>query len=228
MVMGVQRSGTTALFISLAHDPSLWPYLENESDEFYDQYFLRPEREIQPLLLKTPGTLLLKPISESRHRSLADIFNEYAAYDLSIAWIYRDPVNVIYSGHAMGWYGLEHYEYLAQDWSRRNKTVLDGLPHYRERVILVQYCDLIADWTIFRRLCQRLGVTGENKFRVDSNAGRNLLAAEIQQKIDAITAQTMADLNRARTYRPSNLRQKYWKWRRSFKKTLRRWLRLKR
>jgi hypothetical protein len=212
MVMGVQRSGTNALFHSLAGDPSLAAYNEKEYDEFYDFYLLRPEPEIRHLFLSIPGTLLLKPISESFKRSPGKVFDEYAGYDLHIVWIYRDPVNVFYSGVHQGWYGLHDYKFQTWLWNYRNKKLLTSLPRYHKQITIIRYDELIADQTILARLYKRLGVQGKNDLHGDSNAGRKSLPEDIQQHIENTTRPVLTALDDARTYKSSSFSRVMQKW----------------
>ena len=71
MVMGAQRSGTTALFRSLAQDRALTSFNESAEDALYYLYRLRPVRETAPILNAAPGAVLLKPITEIRTEQFA-------------------------------------------------------------------------------------------------------------------------------------------------------------
>jgi len=97
MVMGVQRSRTTALFHSLATDKTLTVLPEDIDSAFYYQFRLRPVTELAPLIERIGGRILLKPISETFMRSLAEVAKEFRAYPVRFVWIYRDPVNVLHS-----------------------------------------------------------------------------------------------------------------------------------
>lgn len=96
-VMGVQRSGTNALRRSLSLSPGVIAFNEAEDSEYFHNWYLRPEPDIREHLMAVPLPVLFKPISETLRRPLADIIEEYADYDLSVVWIYRDPLNVYYS-----------------------------------------------------------------------------------------------------------------------------------
>ena len=85
MILGFQRSGTTALFDTLASAPGVSPRHEHADDDLYDDYFLRPEPQIRSVLAALPGTVLLKPVRESRRRSPLEVAKEYRDYDLSIS-----------------------------------------------------------------------------------------------------------------------------------------------
>jgi hypothetical protein len=123
MIMGVQRSGTTALFDALAAAPGISPRNESKSDTIYDDYFLRPEPEIRAVLHSLPGTVLLKPVRESERRTPLQVAEEYRDYDLRIIWLYRDPVNVFFSYVRLGWCEDSPAAALwfAMEWSNRNE-----------------------------------------------------------------------------------------------------------
>src|SRR5206468_12337971 len=103
MVMGAQRSGTNVLFSSLATDPTVSAFPEDIDSAFYYNFLLRPVSELAPLIERVPGRILLKPISETGRRSLAEIVEEYRPYALRFVWIYRDPVNVFDSMRRERW-----------------------------------------------------------------------------------------------------------------------------
>ena len=76
MILGFQRSGTTALFNTLASASGVSPRHEHADDDVYDDYFLRPESQVRPVLSALPGMVLLKPVRESRRRSPLEIAEE--------------------------------------------------------------------------------------------------------------------------------------------------------
>jgi hypothetical protein len=59
MVMGVQRSGTTVLFDSLARDETLTSFGESVDSAVYYKYRLRPLAEIAPIFNAAVGAVLL-------------------------------------------------------------------------------------------------------------------------------------------------------------------------
>src|SRR5947208_7172302 len=73
MVMGVQRSGTNVLFDSLATDRTLSAFPEDIDSAFYCNFLLRPLSELAPVIERARGRILLKPISETGKRSLAEV-----------------------------------------------------------------------------------------------------------------------------------------------------------
>jgi len=67
---------------------------EDIDSAFYYNFLLRPLSEVAALIERAPGRILLKPISETGGRSLAELAEEYRSYRLHFVWIYRNPVNV--------------------------------------------------------------------------------------------------------------------------------------
>src|ERR1700693_1356608 len=202
MVMGVQRSGTTALLESLSHGGFI-AFNESPSDYIYDNFYLRPEPELRSLFHEIPGAILLKPISETFRRSVREVFEEYAAYDLHIVWIYRDPVNATHSIELFGFTGRPStVPELAEQWKERNQSVLDALPVYPDRLTIVGYEDLAESPSQLVALGRRLGIEAFPHFRGDSGSGRREMAPELQALVDEVTGKTRARLDAARTVLP--------------------------
>ena len=63
MIMGAQRSGTNALFDSLATDKTVTAFSEDIDSAFYYNFVLRPVSELAPLIERVPKRILLKPIN---------------------------------------------------------------------------------------------------------------------------------------------------------------------
>ncbi len=217
MVMGVQRSGTKVLFNSLANDRSLTSFNESVDDAIYDRYRLRPLPQIAHVLNAAPGTVLLKPISETPDRALEEIAAEYAAYDLRVVWIYRDPVNVLYSMQRKGWLPPTQIDATVHvlDWERRNRLALRFHAQNPARIAIVRYEDCCIDPRVFRDFSAWLGVTGASLFRTDSDVGRKNVAREAQEKIHAAVGLTLLALDDARTFKSRPLSR----WKQSFRET---------
>jgi cytochrome P450 len=199
MVMGVQRSGTTALLDSLSHG-GLIAFNESRSDYIYDNFYLRPEPELRALFHEIPGAILLKPLSETFRRSVREVFEEYAGYDLHIVWIYRDPVNATHSIEVFGFTGRpSSVPELAEQWKQRNESLIDALPVYPDRLTVVRYEDLAESPSLLVALGERLGVEAFPHFRGDSGHGRRRMSPELQALVDEVTGKTRARLDAART-----------------------------
>lgn len=203
MVMGVQRSGTTVLFHSMAHDQSLTPHNESVDSAVYYRYRLRPLAEIGRVLDAARGAVLLKPLSETFDRSLEELAAEYKDYHLRIVWIYRDPVNVLYSMHRHGWISRSHVDHPSHisEWVRRNHLALQFQQRHPAQIALVRYEDCHADPMVFRQVAAWLGLEGQSLFRQDSAQGRLRLPLAVQRNIDAAAGPTLNDLDVARTFR---------------------------
>ena len=201
MILGFQRSGTTALFKTLASAPGVSPRHEHANDDLYDDFFLRPEPQIRPVLAVLPGTVLLKPVRESRRRSPLEVAEEYSDYDLTMIWLYRDPVNVYRSWVEKGWVKCRPQK-MGQHWVSRNQKCLASRGALGDRLLIVRYEDLVASPSCVAALAGRLGLTVESTLRADSNAGRTHVTADVQSEIDAATHAVLEQLDDARSIRP--------------------------
>ncbi len=201
LIMGVQRSGTNALFKSLTSDPAVLGVNESPDSDFFVDVLLRPEPQLRPLLQAHPGPVVLKPISETTRRSVSDVLDEFADYDVVVPWIYRDPVNCFHS-HVERWKGFRgRPDAFADHWSRRNRSVLDALERHGDRIAVLRYGDVVADPVVFHDLCGFVGITGSYLFRPDKNLGRTQQPRAVQARLDAGTADTLAALDAARRFR---------------------------
>lgn len=201
MIMGFQRSGTTALFKTLSTAPGVSPRNESADDDIYDDYFLRPEAEIRPVLAPLPGVVLLKPVRESQRRAPLAVADEYRDYDLTIVWIYRDPVNVFQSWMDKKWVRCRP-QGLGRHWVKRNEGCLASRAALGDRLLVVRYEDLVNHPRCVEELAGRLGLAVRSTFRADRNAGRSILPAESQEEIDAVTRATLEKLDEVRSIRP--------------------------
>ena len=202
MIMGVQRSGTTALFDAFDVE-GVTSFQEKLNDLLYDDYYLRPEPVIHEILHLAPGTVLLKPISETMRRNVSDVLCEYEAYDLSVVWIYRDPVNVFHSMEREGWTLVKDDALkLTREWNKRNRSMLECLPEQADRITVVRYEDLVTSPEALQALGRFLGIPVKGVFRKDSRAGRQAVPADFQTVIDGETRETLAMLDAARTFLP--------------------------
>ena len=203
MLMGIQRSGTNALFYSLSKDSSLSSFNEAGDSVIYKDCFLRPESEIRGFLNSAPGPVLLKPLNDTKTRSVDNILGEYANYDVWVVWLYRDPVNVAYSTYQK-WpqYSLDTLKHYLLQYVRRTRYILSISPEYSPNLAIVKYEDIIKDPSVFTKLCSFLGVRGSYLFRGDSQAGRKKFSKDIVKKIDEATADIVALLDKNRTFVP--------------------------
>jgi Sulfotransferase family len=204
MVMGVQRSGTSALFQALATDNTLTAFGEDIDSAFYDRFRLRRVGELAPLIERSSRRILLKPISETFVRSLTDIADEFSAYQLRFVWIYRDPVNVLHSMQRERWIAAQD---LAQPshlhaWQKRNQYALEFQQQSPDQIAIVRYEDLCLDPAVFDQLTLWLGLKCKSPFGHDSAMGRKHVPRITQRRINAVTGRTLRALDRARIFRP--------------------------
>jgi hypothetical protein len=204
MVMGAQRSGTNALFGSLANDKRVLAFNESIDNAIYFNYRLRPLGEIADVLGPATGTILLKPICETLYRTIEDVIEEFRSYALRIVWIYRDPVNVFYSMHQEGWIPFNEIgsEDHVEQWMKRNWLAHESYKRHSDLIAIVRYEDLLIDSRVFRRLRDWLRIESRAFFRADSGKGRKQVPLAIQRKIDSRTADVLHALDAARIFRP--------------------------
>ncbi len=200
MILGVQRSGTTALFETLSTASDLTCWHEAENSPIYLDWYLRPEPEIREHLVNSKYPVLLKPVRESELRSPLDILSEYHQYNLHMLWLYRDPVNVIYSYHQIGWIdGSEQaIRTMAEQWRDRNEHVIKETEVCGNHLTVLGYEELISSPTLVHTLSRELGISVISELRPDSMAGRLHMPPEHQRVVDEICKETRAKLNNIR------------------------------
>lgn len=200
-VMGLQRSGTTALAWALSQDDRVQVEHESAQGPLYEHFFLRPEPEIRSYLWRQRRRVLLKPISEIQRRSVADVLDEFISYGPRIAWIFRDPVDVWASSQqVLGTLESDFQDWL-EFWINGNQSALTALSSDRgDRLTIVQYEELCRDPEVFTALCRRLGVAEVNNFfrRSRRHLRRRLLDPQRQRLIREKTASMLAQLRNHR------------------------------
>jgi Sulfotransferase domain len=198
MVMGHQRSGTNALFDSIAAGGDCLPIPAVENGPIYDAFNLRPESEIGPLLRSEAKPILLKPVNETKRRSIEDILEEFRDYNVKTIYIYRNPVQV-FASQIHIWPEFDYVDGFIEQWNRRNKLALEVNPQWSNRFAIVSYEDLIDNPQVFTRACEFLGVRGKYLFRKDRHLGENL-PPETQKKITEGTKEMWEALQANRTF----------------------------
>lgn len=201
MVMGLQRSGTSALTDAIGQDPALQVETESPNNRFYDNYFLRPEPEIRGLLWSIKRRVLLKPISEIQRRTVEDVLREYESYGTKLVWTYRDPVNVWSSMGVSLNVPDADFDKWARLWVQGNQFILDALQGpFASQIVVVRYEDLISQRNMFTALCDFLGVEERNNlfWQADEKKGRRRLESALQERIEELAGPTLAELNRHR------------------------------
>jgi hypothetical protein len=202
MIMGFQRSGTNALFNSLKKGGGCIPIIDVESSPVYDQFYLRPESEIRSILMDQRNPVLLKPVNETKKRSIDSVFEEYRNYDLRILYIYRDPVNAFFSQTEL-WPEYTDVDYFIEQWNSRNLYAIHISSLWKSCLGIVKYEDLIADPGVFDQACDFFKIPGVYLFRTDKSGGRQLLSDEVRKRIDGGTAEVLTLLDGLRTFHRS-------------------------
>ena len=197
-VLGSQRSGTNALRQSLSLDPWVRGFNEHRSNRLYDNWMLRPEREIRWFLRRQPGTVLLKPLRSVIDRPVNEFLAQFAGYRYKVAWIYRDPV-LVFASRRRRWPSLDDVERFVDEWNRINRSALATRD---DRMAVVSCADLIADRTVFEGLCGVLDVNGEYLFRRETRRAYEELDGGEIERIQKATNETRTELDRARTVVP--------------------------
>lgn len=205
-VLGVQRSGTTALLESLGQDPSLRVEDESPCNELYDRYALRPEPEIRDVLWRTPKRVLLKPLANLFEATVEELLAQFADYGSMAVFLYRDPVFVWQS--TMRTFQVDDSELTAwlDRWRRIHRGLLLALAGpFRRRIALVRYEDLMRSRGVFRPLCRFLRVSPSNAvfWRARANARPHALSKEAVERILLETSEILSEMDSARTFAPS-------------------------
>lgn len=199
-LMGVQRSGTNALFKSLTSSAEVRAFNESMDSPWFHELDLRPEVEVRALLEQDARPVVLKPINETKARSVRDVLHEWRDHDVRVAWAYRDPVNC-YHSHVTRWRGFRGQpEAFARHWALRNGSVLDALGEYGARIAVIRYEDLAVDATVLDQLSAFLQVPTCYLFRPDRAAGWRAVPAREQDLIARTTADVLAHLDRQRRF----------------------------
>ncbi len=207
IIMGVQRSGTTVLFNIISSALGITACQEAVSDEIYDDFFLRPEKQIRDILHSLPGTVLLKPVRESERRSPLAVAQEYQNYDLKIIWLYRDPVNVYRSYNRLNWCGtsIRDIAQFSQQWNQRNLDAIADSSKHGQRMIVVRYEDLVKQPDLIIKLAAELEIQTPQSIhlRKDSAEGRRSLSPATQLLIDLPTKHVQSILKKQRSILPA-------------------------
>ena len=198
MIIGFQRSGTNALFDSLAADHRVLAFNEHSDNEIYQNFYLKPEAEIRKLLQQSP-VVLLKPISETKRRSVSDVIREYADYDLKIIHIHRDPVNTYHSTSILWPTTPEEF---VETWNKRNASIFEIPGDQKKNVVFVKYEDMVLDPEVFYSAARFAGIRGRYRFHPDSHGGQKNVSKDIAERIEMGTRLMWLRLEEARTFLP--------------------------
>lgn len=201
LVMGMQRSGTTALLEALGQDSTV--QLENEAADgpLYDNFRLRPASVIHQHLLRISRRVILKSVLETEHRELDEVLDEFMAYDPLIVWIYRDPIDVWSSAKSTFQLSADKLADWLDRWVRGNQSALRAMNgRFSERIRSVSFHDLIHHRAVFNVLCEFLRLEPRNNlfWREDPKKGHHQLDSGIQEFIAERTSELMRELDRHR------------------------------
>ena len=200
MIMGVQRSGTNALLKCLGSSRRVQVFNESMDSPLFSRLSLRPEVQIREVLQGARRPVVCKPINETTVREVSDVFDEFAAHDVWVIWIYRDPVNC-YHSHVRRWKGFrDNPAAFAEHWSHRNRSILAAIPHHGHRIAVMRYEDLAEDPSVLRDLTAFLATPGCYLFRPDRGIGRERTSRTDREVIDRATEEVLARLDASRRF----------------------------
>jgi len=201
MVMGMQRSGTTALLYALGQDPSVQVENEEPAGPLYDNYRLRPASVIHGELIRRKRRVLLKPVLEAEYREIDEVIEEFNVYDPLVVWIYRDPIDVWSSAKNTFSLSAGDMTDWLQRWVKGNESALRSLNGpFRDRIRAVSYTDLIEQREVFLTLCDFLRLEPRNNlfWRENPKKGHRSLPESIRLLIERKTHHVMSRLENNR------------------------------
>lgn len=203
MILGYQRSGTSALISSFEKDEDYAIYTESNNSLLMYKWLLRPEKNIRFFLNKTKK-IITKPITESYIRTSGELFEEYKNYDIQYILLVRSVENIFYSNskHDNEYYGNDIEKFIPL-YNKRMKNTLTGLD--KKNGLVIKYEDIIDKPVIYDKICDFLGLKGDYIFRKDSNLGLKNLSdnqqtilnnrtLEIKSKTDLLVSKTYEKL----------------------------------
>lgn len=200
MILGYQRSGTSALISSFEEDKDYAIYTESNESWLMHKWLLRPEKNIRFPLNKIKK-LITKPITESYQRTSGELFEEYKNYDIQYILLLRNVENIFYSNskHDNESYGNDIEKFIPL-YNKRMKNTLTGLD--KKNGLVVKYEDIIDKPIIYDKICDYLGVKGKYLFRKDSNLGFKNLSDDQQSILNKRTLEikSKTDLLVSKTY----------------------------
>lgn len=180
-------------------------YTEKDK-RFFDNFFLKPEETIRPLLELSKPIIFIEAKSETKIRNVVDVVSEFSNYHVKIIWNYRNPVSVFYSRSIK--YPDEDWVYdhnqFCEMWNRRNASVLHALDQYPDDIAIVKLEDLIESRLVFKQLCDFIGLKGRNKFFRDKNKYKKYMSDKIIQNIKDQTSVILLRLDAMRRFVPQN------------------------
>ncbi len=214
-VMGMQRSGGTALMNSFLKDSNLDVYKQIDSDLFYHgpEHYLRPEPLISSKLDISSQTLVLEPKSETKIREVADVLNEFTNYDVRIIWNYRHPFDVFISRQQkypnQEW--TKDIDRFIELWNKRNQSIINVLNNQKSNITIIKLEDIIKEPSVYNQLCVSIGIKGNYIFRRYEKSFKNArqgVSEDVQRKISEGTAEVWSILEERRSFKPQYSKNK--------------------
>jgi len=171
---------------------------------FFENFFLKPEALIRPLLEESKQFTFIEAKSETKIRNVIDLFSEFSQYNVKVIWNYRNPVRVYYSRlikYPLEDWVVDHNQF-CEMWNHRNGSVLNALNQYRDDIAIVKLEDLIESKMMFKQLCDFVGVKGRNKFFRDKKKIEKYISEKIIENITDRTSTVLYHLDVNRRFIP--------------------------
>jgi len=202
-VMGIQRSGGSTLLDAFRRKRNVSIFTEKDK-RFFENFFLKPEALIRPLLEESKQFTFIEAKSETKIRNVIDLFSEFSQYNVKVIWNYRNPVRVYYSRlikYPLEDWVVDHNQF-CEMWNHRNGSVLNALNQYRDDIAIVKLEDLIESKMMFKQLCDFVGVKGRNKFFRDKKKIEKYISEKIIENITDRTSTVLYHLDVNRRFIP--------------------------
>lgn len=202
LILGHPRSGTTALFESLASDPTARVHHEPADPDAVDAVYvgarLRPASELAPVMEAASGPVLARHLESFADRSIDDLLADLDRFDPIAVWIYRDPVNVLASALRKGLWdrGELSLDEVVDVWVRMHEAVVACTD---PRLLVVRYEDLAERPDLLTDLGRHLRLRTRSTFGADLARSRHLLDSGTIRRIEQATTPMLGELDRRRS-----------------------------
>jgi len=202
-LMGIQRSGGSTILNVFKHNRNT-SILKEKNNKIFNYFMLKPEKELRPILEKSKSIIFIEAKSETKKRDVSDLISEFSCYTVKIIWNYRNPVSVYYSRLIK----YPHKDWVSDEiqfcemWNQRNASVLKAVDQYRDDIAIVKLEDLSASKSVFKQLCDFVGVKGRNKFYPDKTNIEKELSNTVIKNINNHTSPILKQLDQNRRFLP--------------------------
>jgi hypothetical protein len=150
--------------------------------------------------------LVFHSIAESVRHAPDKIINGFDSSQ--VIWLYRNPVNVFFSGCKM--WGTRYPQqwtisepnvrrFCKDYYNDRNQKVAQCYDNYKDKIFIVKYEDLIESRELFDKVCDFADAAGEYIWREDSNLGYKELDSKFVKLIRKSTEDTFDWLEKHRS-----------------------------